>query len=97
MRMIRKQLYIAPEQQRKLHDLAARWNCTEAEVMRAALDRLSVEAPPHPVPGRRGNVNGPVHRGRSGVEDEIDRRLAEAGLLWTPPPDPELSRCSKSS
>ena len=41
MRMIRKQLYIAEEQDRKLERLAARWGCTEAHVMRTALDRLA--------------------------------------------------------
>jgi hypothetical protein len=40
MKMIRKQLYVGPEQQRKLRLLAKRWKCTEAEVMRAAIDRL---------------------------------------------------------
>lgn len=38
--VIRKQLYLAADQQRKLHALAARWRCTEAEVVRRALDRL---------------------------------------------------------
>ena len=42
--MIRKQFYIAPEQQRKLRSLAKRWKCTEAEVVRAALDRLEEPA-----------------------------------------------------
>ena len=40
MPMVRKQLYIAPEQQRKLHRLAERWHCSEAEVVRKALDCL---------------------------------------------------------
>jgi antitoxin ParD1/3/4 len=40
MSMVRKQLYIAPEQQRKLRSLARRWGCTEAEVVRTAIDRL---------------------------------------------------------
>jgi hypothetical protein len=40
MQMIRKQLYIEDRQQRKLHRLATQWGCSEAEVMRAALDRL---------------------------------------------------------
>lgn len=40
MVMIRKQLYIEPEQQRKLRSLAAQWGCTEAEVVRTALERL---------------------------------------------------------
>jgi hypothetical protein len=39
-RMIRKQLYLAQEQERKLGRLAERWQCTEAEVIRAALDRM---------------------------------------------------------
>jgi hypothetical protein len=38
--MIRKQLYLAPEQDRKLKALAVRRGSTEAEVMREALDRL---------------------------------------------------------
>jgi hypothetical protein len=40
MTMIRKQLYITPAQQHKLRTLAARRGCSEAEVMRAAIDRL---------------------------------------------------------
>src|SRR5215472_12389324 len=39
--MIRKQVYLAPEQQRKLRRLAARWHCTESEVLRSAIDRLA--------------------------------------------------------
>ena len=39
--MIRKQLYIAEQQQRKLERLVATWGCTEAHVMRTALDRLT--------------------------------------------------------
>jgi hypothetical protein len=38
--VIRKQFYIAPAQQRKLQSLSKRWNCTEAEVVRTALDRI---------------------------------------------------------
>lgn len=38
--MIRKQLYLAKEQDRKLKALAASRGCTEAEVIRDALDRL---------------------------------------------------------
>lgn len=38
--MIRKQLYITPGQQRKLRRLAARQDCTEAEVIRSGLDAL---------------------------------------------------------
>ena len=38
--MIRKQLYLADEQQRKIRRIAARRGCTEAEVVREAIDRL---------------------------------------------------------
>ena len=38
--MIRKQVYLAREQDRKLKVLAARRGCTEAEIIREALDRL---------------------------------------------------------
>lgn len=38
--MIRKQVYLAREQDRKLKALAMRRGCTEAEVIRDALDRL---------------------------------------------------------
>src|SRR6202158_4839754 len=38
--MIRKQVYLAREQDRKLKALATRRGCTEAEVIRDALDRL---------------------------------------------------------
>jgi hypothetical protein len=40
MAMIRKQLYIEDRQQGKLRRVAEAWGCTEAAVMRAALDRL---------------------------------------------------------
>ena len=38
--MLRKQLYIDHDQQQKLSRLASRWGCSEAEVVRRALDRL---------------------------------------------------------
>ena len=38
--MIRKQLYITPDQQGKLRRLVARRGCTEAEVIRNGLDAL---------------------------------------------------------
>ena len=40
MVMVRKQLYIEPEQEKKLQRLASEWGCTEAQVVRKALDRL---------------------------------------------------------
>lgn len=40
MVMVRKQLYIEPEQEQKLRRLAAKWGCTEAQVVRKALDHL---------------------------------------------------------
>src|SRR5881296_2273779 len=38
--MVRKQVYLAREQDRKLKALAARRGCTEAEIIRDALDQL---------------------------------------------------------
>src|SRR5438067_1026629 len=38
--MIRKQVYLGRHQDRKLKALAARRGCTEAEIIREALDRL---------------------------------------------------------
>ena len=38
--MIRKQVYLEPRQDRKLKAIAGRRGCTEAEVIREALDRL---------------------------------------------------------
>ncbi len=35
---VRKQIYITAEHERKLKRLAKRWNCTEAAIMRHALD-----------------------------------------------------------
>jgi hypothetical protein len=40
MGMIRKQVSLTPEQDQRLRTPAARWGCTEAGVMRAALDQL---------------------------------------------------------
>lgn len=38
--MVRKQLYLARDQDRKLKALATRRGCTEAQVIREALDQL---------------------------------------------------------
>src|SRR5688572_22136091 len=38
--MVRKQVYLERDQDRKLKALAARRKCTEAEIIREALDRL---------------------------------------------------------
>ena len=58
MSRIRKQVTIAPEQQHKLQRLATRWGCTEAEVIRTAIDRLEAE-----VPEERGDGASPTPRG----------------------------------
>ena len=46
MGMVRKQLYITQEQQRKLHTLAKERRCTEAEIVREALDHLPAHDDP---------------------------------------------------
>jgi hypothetical protein len=39
-RMIRKQIYLESKQEKKLQRLAHRWGCSEAEVLRKAIDRI---------------------------------------------------------
>src|SRR5262249_19417602 len=39
-RMIRKQVYLESKQEQKLRRLADRWGCSEAEVLRKAIDRI---------------------------------------------------------
>jgi antitoxin ParD1/3/4 len=46
MTMVRKQLYLTPEQDAKLKSLARMSGKTEAEVMRAALDAFAEHADP---------------------------------------------------
>ena len=46
MAMVRKQVYLEPEQDRKLKAIASRRRCTEAEVIRDALNRLPLEEDP---------------------------------------------------
>jgi antitoxin ParD1/3/4 len=41
MRMVRKQLYLSIEQDRRVRRLAAQRGCTEAAVIRTAIDQLS--------------------------------------------------------
>jgi hypothetical protein len=39
-RMIRKQVYLESKQEQKLRRLADRWGCSEAEVLRKAIDQI---------------------------------------------------------
>ncbi|MGD9892661.1 MAG: hypothetical protein AB7R89_02910 [Dehalococcoidia bacterium] len=41
MSKVRKHLYLDAKQEQKLREYAARWGCSEAGVMRVALDRLT--------------------------------------------------------
>ena len=73
-RMIRKQLYLSDRLEKKLQDLARDLNCSEAEVVRLALDRL-------PLPGvsiddrlRRLGVLAPVP---DGDDLPLESQLAE--------------------
>jgi hypothetical protein len=90
--MIRKQLYIDSEQQRKLRSLARRWGCTEAEVMRRALDSVpefesAIDARLH----EAGLLVAPPDDGDlptesspevwEDLERELDELLAETGPL----------------
>jgi hypothetical protein len=40
MGMVRKHVHLAPRQQHKLRELAAKWNRSESEIVRMALDSL---------------------------------------------------------
>jgi hypothetical protein len=88
--MVRKQLYLAREQDRKLKALAARRGCTEAQVIRDALDQL-----PDPALGiedqlaaagllapRSEDAGAPVGHPARALEAEVDAWLAArpAGL-----------------
>ena len=46
MRMVRKQLYLGVDQEQKVRRIAARRGCTEAEVIRTAVDRLPEDDDP---------------------------------------------------
>ncbi len=58
-RMIRKQLYITPEQERMVKNRARTEGVTEAEVVREAIDRylLRHESGPHVSKERRGMLD----------------------------------------
>ena len=88
--MVRKQLYLAREPDRKLKALAARRGCTEAQVIRDALDQL-----PDPDLGldeqlaaagllapKSHDADAPVGQAARGLEAEVDAWLATrpAGL-----------------
>jgi hypothetical protein len=88
MKMIRKQLYITDQQQRKLRRLAGRRGCTEAEVVRAALDalpdaegliddRLRAAGALADPPDDRDLPSGPAAEGEAeALEAELDAWLA---------------------
>ncbi len=88
--MVRKQLYLTREHDRKLKALAARRGCTEAEVIRDALDRLpdpdrSVEeqlAAAGLLAPREDDPDAPRGAAARALEAEVDAWLAgrEAGL-----------------
>lgn len=71
--MIRKQLYLEPHQDRKLKRLAAMRKCTEAEVIRAAIDEIAEPA---------GDLRDRLRRmgllADTSVEDVPSRQEAEA-------------------
>jgi hypothetical protein len=89
-RAVRKQLYLTPEHNRLVKELAARWNTTEAAVVRKALDGLA-ESERRRRPDRRTEM-----------KKQTDELLRQAGMLggyesyepdWKklPAPDPELA------
>ena len=87
--MIRKQLYSDPAQQKKVRSLAKRWGCTEAEVMRRALDRLPDTEPVVAARSREAGLTVPPwddddlpgETELEAMERELDQILAETGPL----------------
>ena len=77
-RMVRKQLYITPEQDRKLKERAQRLRISEAEVVRYAIDREIEE---------QEATESEVERAR-GETREMFARLAELAKT-TPQLDPD--------
>lgn len=79
MRMIRKQVYLDPAQDAKLKRLAASENCTEAEVVRRAIDGLRDCQPQNDVVRRlreAGLLIEPTREPRM-TDEELTRRLKE--------------------
>lgn len=90
MERVRKQITISPEQQRKLQALATRWGCTEADVIRTAIDRLETQEPAEQVNGVTAAPRGPLpYEPSSEQAREMLTRLWNAGLLAPPPDDVE--------
>lgn len=82
--MIRKQLYLDAEQDRQLKELAARWETTEAAVVRKAIADLAANERQRE-PDRRQE--------RKKLGDELLRRAGMLGGGWeSPMPDPEQLR-----
>src|SRR5438309_10145624 len=89
-RMIRKQIYIEPRQETVLKEKAERWQMSEAEIIRHAIDQLEQAPPPHEVRMRawaklkafadeRGRMDVPPEP-RSWTRDELyEERLAKWG------------------
>ncbi len=82
--MVRKQLYLTREHDRKLKALASRRGCTEAEIIREALDRLpdpdrSVQeqlAAAGLLAPKRDDPDAPRGAAARGLEAEVDAWLA---------------------
>jgi hypothetical protein len=71
--LARRSIHLSAAQQRKLRQLAAANNCSEAEIVRRAVDRLP-------------DSGSDTCKVASGLEEAIIARLASAGAL-APPPD----------
>jgi hypothetical protein len=87
--MIRKHVSIDPAQQRKVQSLAKRWGCTEADVIRKALDRLPDDEPSVAARLREAGLlvrpwdddDLPGEDEFEAMERELDQILAETGPL----------------
>ena len=82
-KMVRKQIYVGPEQEAELKRRARQTGASEAELIRQALDRHLAVVPPPPDPRGWDNerafildlINkGPVPGGRSWTREELHER-----------------------
>ena len=82
MRSSRKSVYLTAEQQRKVCRLAQLWGCSEAEVIRQALERLPG---PDGIEAHRALLEQLPAQAATALQ-----RLAAAGLLAPPLEDADL-------
>jgi hypothetical protein len=82
VRAVRKQFYITPENDRKLKRLAARKGCTEAALIRTAIDQLDEREPTldEKIDQRLRELGVEVPKRRMS-DEEFEEHLSEMGEI----------------